>query len=547
MNERIHSPTVDYSDLTRNHFELNHLGEIEKQIDFAIITTLDVERLAVCKALGLTDKHRYPKEARWYWQGRFPLRDETFYEVAVAQLSDTGNINAAVATAHLIRHWMPHAILLVGIAAAATPEQNLGDGVFASQVHYYERQKVTPKGTKPECKIYPADAVLWNCVTTLPKWKGSIRESRPDGKRTKPKVHKGVIACGEKVIAAAIARDRIASLDRKIVAIEMEGYGVGTAAWESFEQVRFLVIKAISDLADSEKNDAWHEYSAAVAASLMRHLLFACPLQPRTVSKPVKQLSPECKEGPNGKLSSQMVRYIENARLTGRIKEETKRVLSWEHYPRMMSLAGTLVENPIWTQIPNREQIELTNARRPNKAPCPGLLVLDLFLIKAEDVLGNPFLLTVADDRTISGWKAFLFPFRRRIEKETTQQRFVKNVRELAGYFRVPTTTISASSLGSQFLVSVKPHPGYSVLYVYVFEFCAVELRAPPKWLSDISPRLPLNGHTRRFQWFTPEALEDQNREMLVNGDVICALYRFFSTNLPEIPTSVRPGFLHRA
>jgi hypothetical protein len=83
------------------------------------------------------------------------------------------------------------------------------------------------------------------------------------------------------VIAAEDVRDSIAAQHRKIIAIEMEGYGASAAAWQSFTRVRCLVIRGICDLADSAKNSVWHPYAAAVAAGLSKHFLLDRPLEPR--------------------------------------------------------------------------------------------------------------------------------------------------------------------------------------------------------------------------------------------------------------------------
>jgi nucleoside phosphorylase len=65
----------------------------------------------------------------------------------------------------------------------------------------------------------------------------------------------------------------------------MEGYGVVSAARQRFEQVRCLVIRALCDYADNEKNDEWHEYAAAVAAGYAKHLLKDQPLLPKNPSE----------------------------------------------------------------------------------------------------------------------------------------------------------------------------------------------------------------------------------------------------------------------
>lgn len=262
--------------------------ETSVEIDFAIITAIEIERKAVCTALSLTDDQRVRKGSRVYWRGRLPVADG-FYEIVVAQSLDMANVDAALLTSDVIRDWQPGAMLMVGIAASANREVNLGDVVVASNVHYYERGKVGPEGVvKLEPYIYPADSTLWSNILALPEWKTRIAAKRPDLKRVRPKVHHGVIASGERVIAYAALRDEIASSHRKTLAIEMEGYGFSKAASQSFEQVRHLVIRAICDDGSETKNDKWHAYAAAAAASYARHFLADQPLEPRNTQRSAK-------------------------------------------------------------------------------------------------------------------------------------------------------------------------------------------------------------------------------------------------------------------
>jgi hypothetical protein len=82
------------------------------------------------------------------------------------------------------------------------------------------------------------------------------------------------------VIAHEAARDSIASGQRKILALEMEGYGFSRAIWLSSSHIRHLVIRGISDDGNKYKNDDWHRYAAAAAASFAKHFLLDCPLPP---------------------------------------------------------------------------------------------------------------------------------------------------------------------------------------------------------------------------------------------------------------------------
>lgn len=138
-----HSPSSMLNEQTKEPF-----------IDFAILTAIEVERVAVCKAFGLADKDRVFKGSRVYWRGQLKLKNNEFYEIVVAQQPDMANADAALLASDMIHHWRPEAMLMIGIAGAASSEQKLGD-----------------------------------LITT----------SRPDGTKERPGIHRGIIASGEKV------------------------------------------------------------------------------------------------------------------------------------------------------------------------------------------------------------------------------------------------------------------------------------------------------------------------------------------------------------
>lgn len=253
---------------------------VADHVDFAILTALEVERRAVCTAFGLRDTDRMKKEdGRFYWRGRLAVRDGEVYQLVVAQPIDMGNVDAALLAADVLRQWSPRAALFVGIAASTDPDKiSLGDVVVAQSVWYYEHGKVTLAGNRPQPEMIQADSGLLKHLVGLADWEGDVIVPRPDRTQAKPKVSKGVIASGEKVIADAAIRDQIASGHRKILALEMEGYGFSRAVWQSVGHVRHLVIRGICDTGSSAKDDRWHEYAASAAAAFARHFILDRPL-----------------------------------------------------------------------------------------------------------------------------------------------------------------------------------------------------------------------------------------------------------------------------
>ncbi|CAH0046151.1 unnamed protein product, partial [Clonostachys solani] len=80
-----------------------------------------------------------------------------------------------------------------------------------------------------------------------------------------PVIHYGVIATGSEVVRHAPTRDQIRS-DHNAICLEMEAAGL-------MNNFPCLVIRGISDYADSHKNDRWHRYAAAAAAACAKELL----------------------------------------------------------------------------------------------------------------------------------------------------------------------------------------------------------------------------------------------------------------------------------
>ena len=83
---------------------------------------------------------------------------------------------------------------------------------------------------------------------------------RPD-----PVIHYGLIASGNQVIKHGITRDKL-SQELGILCFEMEAAGL-------MDNFPCLVIRGISDYADSHKNKQWQGYAAAAAAAYAKELL----------------------------------------------------------------------------------------------------------------------------------------------------------------------------------------------------------------------------------------------------------------------------------
>jgi nucleoside phosphorylase len=256
----------------------------DESIDFAVIVALKKELAAV--------RHYFPElvqitpsssSSRSYYRGTIRTDRGGSYRVVVTLLHSMGNLEAAHATSDLIREWNPRFVIVNGIAGGISREhQGFGDIVVSSSILYYELAKIRPNAQERRSRQFQADPSLLDGVLNLTAstWR-TLLPPRPDGtfvSALQPKIHVGAIASGEKVIAASHAVDDLRSLQRDLVAIEMESAGVASAAFSAVKKIGFLAIRSICDFADAGKDDRWQGYAAHSAASFLRSFIESRPV-----------------------------------------------------------------------------------------------------------------------------------------------------------------------------------------------------------------------------------------------------------------------------
>ncbi|KAI0878534.1 nucleoside phosphorylase domain-containing protein [Hypoxylon argillaceum] len=109
--------------------------------------------------------------------------------------------------------------------------------------------------------------------------------ARPARQFKGPVIHYGLIASGDSVIKNATIRDELARrFAGDVLCFEMEAAGLLT-------EYPSIVIRGISDYADSHKNSTWQHYAAATAAACAKELLSyidpeVAALEPASASEP---------------------------------------------------------------------------------------------------------------------------------------------------------------------------------------------------------------------------------------------------------------------
>ncbi|MBI2908122.1 MAG: HNH endonuclease [Chloroflexi bacterium] len=244
------------------------------------------------------------------------------------------------------------------------------------------------------------------------------------------------------------------------------------------------------------------------------------------------------------RLSGALLDRLRAVALDVAMYEDVVGILGHASFPKMMSLSGERVFNPIWTDALWHTEQRVVATFRPDGPTPLRVMPLDVLLIKGEDRDGRPCLLTYFSSKPGSGWQAFLFPFRQREPNESQGARLSLDAEDIAAFLGLSHDSVSVSTLEDKYAAGVKPDFGYHDLVLYLFTFCSVALTSPPRWLSKQDAYFRLEHSERRFHWFHPEELEHDAAAMRVNADLIRAIHYLFATTIPGVPRSVPPRFL---
>jgi formylglycine-generating enzyme required for sulfatase activity/nucleoside phosphorylase len=288
------------------------LGQVSA--DLVILTVLPEEYAAASSCLrdvaALRGTHETPNTYAWrlgsIWSS---LHDATF-SVAVGKGTQTTNYGA-LAAKQAIQLFSPSYIVFVGVGGGFDLDgQRHGDVAVSSVVHGYEYGKVDTGGFSPRGDFtYRCDAGLVHAagaVTDATWWREADNPDR------EPRARTGLIASGDKLIDdpddvffAAVRKQW-----PKILAVEMEGAGVGAAVQDAQAErkaVGFLLVRGISDMphakapgepASTTERDRWKAIAARNAARFLVHLVDkSWPIPPRgstrsTTARPASAMDP---------------------------------------------------------------------------------------------------------------------------------------------------------------------------------------------------------------------------------------------------------------
>ncbi len=237
-----------------------------------VFCALKEEFKAVVKRLGNGKLLKLPDLPPQH-VGEIICKTGTRRHVVVIQ-TGVASVSAAIAATRALNFWSQAELaVLVGITAGfKLSKLKLGDVLMPTSIIDVESGKKTPKGHEPAGLILPTSISHAQAMAAWPRedtWR--FRWGKKSISGTEPTIHSDcALACSSSVIGYAAYAKEVRHRHRKALGVEMEALGVATACQN---RCPFVVIKAISDWANSKKNDKWHKFCMDASADLAISLL----------------------------------------------------------------------------------------------------------------------------------------------------------------------------------------------------------------------------------------------------------------------------------
>ncbi|WP_019573960.1 reverse transcriptase domain-containing protein [Curvibacter lanceolatus] len=249
----------------------NKLKEVLKSTDILIVTSAEIEKRAV---LARFTPLKGEEKILVGTSKGVTFRCGQFGRYSAAHVHTTqgpdGRHGATLTTMLALSGTKFKACFVIGIAFGFDRKnQRLGDVLVAEQVQPYEHAKV-----EGDAEQFSSRGAPIQCGLEL---SNGFRSRMDDWEKhrtlTRVKLHQGVVLSGAKLVNSKPFRDRLLEQfnSLKPVGGEMEGHATYAAA--QVGKVEIILVKAICDWADGDKDDSAQLFAMEMAVDACQHLL----------------------------------------------------------------------------------------------------------------------------------------------------------------------------------------------------------------------------------------------------------------------------------
>jgi nucleoside phosphorylase/CheY-like chemotaxis protein len=258
--------------------------EAKNKFDIAIICALENPELNAVLELPVAWKlFNSEDDPILYHEGTINTLNGNSYRVLACSINKMGMQATASVSSMIISKFKVKQIFMTGICAGIKERGlNFGDIIIAENAIDYGSGKMMESDSgsfvfKPEPHQFQTDQHLISKLNNFVNKNVEIYKIQnlykgsPSNFILKAKI--GPIASGSYVVASKTLVSNISEPNRKLLAIDMEGYGLYLAC-HFFSQTKALLIKSVCDFGDEQKDDAYQRYSAFTSANFLHSFIF---------------------------------------------------------------------------------------------------------------------------------------------------------------------------------------------------------------------------------------------------------------------------------
>lgn len=244
-------------------------------VDVMIFLVLESEHEGLQEALtGFKTKGRIrdTKEGVPYTKINLVCKNDRPIQVQYSIFPRKGELDAQTVVNKALRLWHPAYVFLIGVGGGLR-DVELNDVVVGDPVVYYEPQKHIRNNVKFRSKQRntPTDLISMLKNFYLETYKENLRGE------SNFSIHFEKLLTGEKTVADHNLRSTLSNEFPDAVAVEMEAAGFTKACREEGNEVRWAVVRGISDLADKHKDENKSERQKRASKNAFHFILsFLC-------------------------------------------------------------------------------------------------------------------------------------------------------------------------------------------------------------------------------------------------------------------------------
>lgn len=251
--------------------------------DIAVVCALEEEINVIKESLTDVKVVKVDYDDDIYYAGFF-MKDDKKIRVIISRANQMGMVATTSLTTKIIYNFAPKYMVMTGITGGTKPDKlNFGDVIVAERSWDYragkdirEKHKAKHLNTINAIEIDTSLINYCRCLAEDTETLNSIKESF--GGENKPEENLrlllGPVVSGASVVTdPQIVKDVLDHQHREVLGIEMEIYGMYYASsWALKPRPKVIAMKGVSDFADSDKGDKYHDYASYTSAKVFEVL-----------------------------------------------------------------------------------------------------------------------------------------------------------------------------------------------------------------------------------------------------------------------------------